>query len=54
MFTFKIWPQIDNLTLYLKELRKSKLRLKIMERKLKAVMKTYEQLYTNIHMDNLE
>lgn len=54
MFTFKIWPQRDNLTLHLKELRKSNLRFKVMEGKVKEVMKTYEQLYTNIHVDNIE
>lgn len=54
MFTFKIWPQRDNLTLHLKEFRKGNLRFKVMEGKVKEVMKTYEQLYTNIHMDNIE
>ena len=54
MSTFKIWPQRDNLTLHFKELRKKQTKVKIMEGKVKNVMKTYEQLYTNIHMDNVE
>ena len=54
MFTFKIWPQRDNLTLHLNEFRKGNLRFKVIEGKVKEVMKTYEQLYTNIHMDNIE